>query len=100
MKNIVKKIIIFILTVESKLVLKKYKPKIIAVTGSVGKTSTKDAIYTALLPFFHVRKNAKSFNSDIGIPLTILGLGKEWNSPRIVSGMPISLLKLFAFFLT
>ena len=32
-----KKIIIYILTLESKLVLKKYKPRIIAVTGSVGK---------------------------------------------------------------
>ncbi len=79
MKNFAKKIIIKILTIEAKLVLKKYKPKIIGVTGSVGKTSTKDAIYTALSPFFFVRKTAKSFNSDIGIPLTILGLPNAWN---------------------
>ncbi len=82
MKNTLKKIIITILTIEAKLVIKKYKPKIVAVTGSVGKTSTKDTIYTALLPFFHVRKSAKSFNSDIGIPLTILGLPNAWNDIR------------------
>ncbi len=82
MKNIFKKIVVSILTLESKKVLRKYNPKVIAVTGSVGKTSTKDALYTALSPFFHVRKTAKSFNSDIGIPLTILGLQNVWNDPK------------------
>ncbi len=83
MKDIFKKIIIFILTLEAKLVIKKYKPKIVAVTGSVGKTSTKDAIYTALSAFFYVRKSAKSFNSDIGIPLTILGLPNAWSDVKM-----------------
>jgi len=82
MKNTLKKIITYILTVEAKLVLKKYKPKIVAVTGSVGKTSTKDAIYTAFLPFFHVRKSAKSYNSEIGIPVTILGVENAWSDPK------------------
>lgn len=98
MKNFAKKIIIKILTIESKLVLKKYKPKIVAVTGSVGKTSTKDAIYTALSPFFFVRKTAKSFNSDIGIPLTILGLPNAWNDHKawmrnIVAGFLLVITK-------
>lgn len=61
--------------------LKKYKPKIVAVTGSVGKTSTKDAIYTVLATTFFVRKSSKSFNSEIGVPLTILGLPNAWNNP-------------------
>jgi UDP-N-acetylmuramoyl-tripeptide--D-alanyl-D-alanine ligase len=98
MKNILKKIIITILTLEAKLVIKKYKPKIVAVTGSVGKTSTKDAIYTALKPFYHVRKSDKSFNSDIGIPLTILGLPNAWSDIRmwfknIVDGMMLVIQK-------
>jgi UDP-N-acetylmuramoyl-tripeptide--D-alanyl-D-alanine ligase len=79
MKEIIKKIVVYILTLEAKAVLKKYKPKVVAVTGSVGKTSTKDAIYATLLPFAHTRKSAKSFNSEIGIPLTILGLPNAWN---------------------
>ena len=80
MKKTLKKIIIFILTIEAKLALKRYKPNIIAVTGSVGKTSTKDAIFTAISPFYHVRKSSKSYNGDIGIPLTILGLENPWNN--------------------
>ncbi len=81
MKKIFKKIVVWILTAEAHLVLKKYKPKIIAVTGSVGKTSTKDAIYTILASKAHVRKSQKSFNSEIGVPLTILGLENAWSSP-------------------
>ena len=81
LKKIIKKIIIRILQLEARLVLKKYKPGIIAVTGSVGKTSTKDAIYTALDNFLFVRKSTKSYNSEFGIPLTILGCESGWNSP-------------------
>lgn len=74
MKNLFKKAVVAILTLESKAVLKKYKPKIVAVTGTVGKTSTKDAIYTALSKSLSVRKTKKSQNSEIGLPLTILGV--------------------------
>ncbi len=81
MKNILKKIITKILIFESKLVLRKYRPKIIAITGSVGKTSTKDAIYTVISKFAYVRKSEKSYNSQIGLPLTILGIPNAWNSP-------------------
>lgn len=81
MRNILKKTIIEILTLEAKIVLKRYKPKIIAITGSVGKTSTKDAIYAALCEPLSIRKNQKSFNSEIGVPLTILGLENAWGNP-------------------
>jgi len=83
MKNFLKNIVTYILITQSKLVLRKYKPKIVAVTGSVGKTSTKDAIYTAMLPFFYVRKSAKSYNSEIGIPLTVIGVPNGWNNYKI-----------------
>jgi len=73
MKTLLKKIIAKVLEWEARLVLRKYKPKIVAVTGNVGKTSTKDAIYSILKVAFFVRKSEKSFNTDIGIPLTILG---------------------------
>lgn len=76
-----KKIITLILTIESKLILRKYRPFVIAVTGSVGKTSTKDAIYSVMKqgPGF-VRKSDKSMNSDIGLPLTIIGVPNAWHS--------------------
>ncbi len=63
------------------MVLRKFKPKVVAITGSVGKTSTKDAIFVVLAKHTHVRKSQKSFNSEIGLPLTILGLKNAWNSP-------------------
>jgi UDP-N-acetylmuramoyl-tripeptide--D-alanyl-D-alanine ligase len=74
MKNILKQIVINLLELEAKAVLKKYKPKIVAITGTVGKTSTKDAIYTALSNFYFCRKSQKSNNSELGIPLSVLGL--------------------------
>jgi len=83
MKNTFKKIISRILVLESRLVLLKYKPKIITITGSVGKTSTKDAVYAVISDIAYVRKSDKSYNSEIGLPLTILGLPNGWNNPLI-----------------
>jgi len=83
MKTLFKKIIYTILKWEASLVLKRFKPRIIGVAGSVGKTSTKDAIYASLKDFVVIRKNQKSFNSEIGVPLTILGLETGWNSPSV-----------------
>ncbi len=83
MKTTFKKIIAYILRLESQLVLAKYKPKIIAITGSVGKTSTKDAVYAVLSKVAHVRKSEKSYNSEIGLPLTILGIPNGWNNPFV-----------------
>lgn len=79
-KQILKQIVVTIITWQAKLVLARYRPKIIAVTGSVGKTSTKDAIFAVLAKFKTVRKSEKSFNSEIGLPLTILGASNGWNS--------------------
>ena len=95
MKDIFKKIIVFIITTEAKFLLKRHKPIIIAITGSVGKTSMKDAIYTVLKRHVSARKSEKSFNSDIGVPLTVLGLPNGWNNPllwfkNIVDGFMIA----------
>lgn len=83
MKDTFKKIIVNILKFEAKLVLAKYKPKIVAATGSVGKTSTKDTVYAVISQFAYVRKSEKSYNSQIGLPLTILGIPNGWNDPFI-----------------
>jgi UDP-N-acetylmuramoyl-tripeptide--D-alanyl-D-alanine ligase len=83
MKKFFKKFVAQILKLESQLVLFKYKPKIIAITGSVGKTSTKDAVYAVLSKIAYVRKSEKSFNSEIGLPLTILACPNGWNNSMI-----------------
>lgn len=97
MKAIIKTIIVRIITWQAKAVLRKYKPSIIGVTGSVGKTSTKDAIFTVLSQKFFVRKSDKSFNSEIGVPLTILGCPNGWNDPvlwlkNIIEGFALLIL--------
>lgn len=46
--------------------------KIIAITGSYGKTSTKDMLYTLLWKKFRVVKTPKSFNTPLGLAQTIL----------------------------
>ena len=81
MKNFFKTLVVKILTFEAKLLLRRAKPQIIAVTGSVGKTSTKDAIYQAIRGKVAARKSEKSYNSELGVPLTVLGLESAWNNP-------------------
>lgn len=56
----------------SKKILKKYHPDVIGIVGSVGKTTTKEAVYSVLSKKFNVRKNANR-DSGIDIPLAIIG---------------------------
>lgn len=81
MKHFLKQIVVYILTAQARAVLKKYRPRVVAITGSVGKTSTKDAIYAVVSQGTYARKSEKSFNSELGVPLTILGLPNAWENP-------------------
>lgn len=45
---------------------------VVGITGSVGKTSTKEMIASVLSEKFHVHKTKGNFNNEIGLPLTIL----------------------------
>ncbi len=69
LKDLIKKILITL----SVRVLKKHKPYIIAIIGSVGKTTTRNVLYTVLSKKHSVRKSEQSLTADIGIPLTLLG---------------------------
>lgn len=93
----IKKIIFYILQLESRLVLKKYKPEIIVITGNVGKTSTKDAIFEVVRVLGSAGKSQKSYNSEIGIPLAILGRNTSWQSLFGWLGSVIAGLKLILF---
>lgn len=95
MKSLLKRIVVVLITLEARLLLLRRRPKVIAITGSVGKTSTKDAIYAVIKKRVRVRKSEKSFNSEVGVPLTILGLPNAWSNPylwlkNIVEGLVIA----------
>lgn len=81
MKDFFRRAVVWILTLEARAVIRRYKPRIVLVTGSVGKTSTKDALYAALSGTHFVRRSEKSYNSDVGAPLAILGVPNGWSNP-------------------
>lgn len=66
--------------------IKLSKP-VIAVTGSVGKTSTKNMIATILSAKYAVHKSQGNFNNHIGLPLTVLGLENHHDSMVVEMGM-------------
>lgn len=55
----------------TKYYLEKIGVKKIAITGSVGKTSTRDMVYSILSQKYRTGKPIKNYNSDVGIPLTV-----------------------------
>ena len=61
----------------ARLTIWRYRPGIIGVTGSVGKTSTKRAIQAVLEKGRNVRAAPDNLNNDIGLPLAIIG---DWNA--------------------
>lgn len=73
-----KNILYWKLKILAKLVLYKYKPMIIAITGSVGKTSAKEAIYTILKDKYRVGRSIKNYNNEVGLPLSILGYNSSY----------------------
>jgi len=80
MKRLLKFIVANTLALLTGLIVRKYKPVIVMVTGSVGKTSTKDAVAAALSSTLFVRGSEKSYNSEFGVPLTIIGAKNGWSS--------------------
>ncbi|KRL01852.1 UDP-N-acetylmuramoyl-tripeptide--D-alanyl-D-alanine ligase [Liquorilactobacillus capillatus] len=67
--------------------LHKINPKVVAVTGSNGKTTTKDMIAAILKTQFNVRKTQANFNNHIGVPMTILGMEPNTEALVVEMGM-------------
>ena len=61
--------------------------KVVGVTGSVGKTTTKDMIACALSARFKTHKTQGNFNNDIGMPLTLLDIEDDDRAAVIEMGM-------------
>lgn len=90
--------ILYYLRFFAKLALKKHNPRIIGITGSVGKTSARNAVYAVLQDYFKT-KMIKKGNSESGIPLGILGLAPinysffDWVRLIILAPFGINYLK-------
>ena len=69
-----KNIVLLLIELQVKRFLKRHKPKVIVVAGSVGKTSTKLAIATVLSQRFKVLVQEGNYNTEVGVPLTIFDL--------------------------
>lgn len=77
MRRIIRAIIIPL----AQAILRKYHPVIIAVTGTVGKTSVKNALRAALTPVVSVRASEKNNNTELGAAVTVIGLPSPGRSP-------------------
>lgn len=64
--------------------------KVIAITGSNGKTTVKDWLAQCLAAHFSVLKTAKNNNNQVGVPLTLLGLQNEHDVAIIEAGTSYS----------
>ena len=61
--------------------------RVVAITGSVGKTSTKDLIASALATVLRTHANDQSFNNDFGLPTTILNAPDDIEALVVEMGM-------------
>ena len=65
----------------------KFDIPFIGVTGSVGKTSTRDMVYAAVLSKYKTLKNMGNLNNQFGVPLTLTNLDKSYECAVIEMGM-------------
>lgn len=67
----------------AKICLWRFRPRIVAITGNVGKTSAKEAIAMALSGRFKVRASGGNLNNELGVPMSILG---DWSNEYYEKG--------------
>lgn len=70
----IKKIISQLLAGLARRIIKKYRPRVIGISGSIGKTGVKEYVNFVLQTKFRTRASFKNYNNELGLPLSILGL--------------------------
>jgi UDP-N-acetylmuramoyl-tripeptide--D-alanyl-D-alanine ligase len=60
---------------------------IVAVTGSVGKTTTKDMLAQCLAPVYKTLKTPGNYNNEIGLPITLLSMDEQHQAAVVELGM-------------
>ena len=65
----------------------KFDIKLVGITGSVGKTTTKEFVSLVMSKKFRTLKTQKNFNNEIGLPMTLFNLTSEYEAAVIEMGM-------------
>lgn len=66
---------------------REYDIPVVGVTGSVGKTSTKEAVFSVLSQKYHTHKNEGNRNNEIGMPMSVFGLDRDCGAAVFEMGM-------------
>ena len=66
---------------------RQHSPRVVGITGSVGKTTSKEVIATVLAQEYRVLKSEGNYNNEIGLPLTLLHLTSEHQYVVLEMGM-------------
>lgn len=77
----------------ARLTIWKHRPRVIAVTGSVGKSSTREAIAAVLKARYSVRVSTGNLNNEFGVPLAILGFAAPKGMLRWVGVLVAALFR-------
>lgn len=86
-----------ILATLSRQIIKKYHPIVIGITGSVGKTSAKEAIFCVVSQKHTTRRGLKNFNNEFGLPFAILGVNSPGRNPFLWLSVICKALRLIIF---
>ena len=68
-------------------IMRKMCIPVVGITGSVGKTTTRDMTYAVLTSLFNTFKNQGNFNNELGVPLTVFGADELSDAAVIEMGM-------------
>lgn len=98
MKEFFIKILRFKLQWLARLTIARYEPKIIGITGSVGKTSTKIALKAVLSKNHHVRISSGNLNNEFGLSLAVLGDWSAEDLALVSHGQPAGTEKIRKMF--
>lgn len=66
---------------------KQFSLPVIGITGSVGKTTTKEMLAAVLSQHFHVMKTQGNFNNELGVPLTLFSLDESHTAAVVEMGI-------------